>query len=167
MSEAQATNDTGMNKEQLDAFLEAVFAGLPLGEAAGVSKETIEAGYGLAFSLYNSGNFKDAETMFGALCLYNHQEERFWMGLGGCRQMNGNLDGAIDAYGMATFMGSLGSPAPSVHAGLCYLKKGDKENARALFDAAVELGDSKNQEHLAYHDRARAMLDLLQKEARA
>jgi type III secretion system low calcium response chaperone LcrH/SycD len=166
MNEAQ-TNDAGMNKEELDAFLEAVFAGLPLGEAAGVSKETIEAGYGLAFSLYNSGNFKDAETMFRALCLYNHQDERFWMGLGGCRQMNGDLDGAIDAYGMATLQEGLNSPGPSVHAGLCYLKKGDKENARALFDAAVELGDSNNQEHKGYHDRAQAMLDLLKQEIQA
>ena len=156
-----------MSSKEMDLFLEGVFAGLPLGEAAGVSKETIEAGYGLAFSLYNSGNFKDAETMFQALCIYNHNDERFWMGLGGCRQMNNKLDEAIDAYGMATLMGALASPAPSVHAGLCYLKKGDKENARALFDAAVELGDPKNKEHLAYHDRARAMLDLLKKEAQA
>ena len=153
--------ESGMNKEQLDAFLEGVFRGLSMGEAAGVNKETIEAGYALAFSLYNAGNFKDAETMFRALCIYNHQDERFWMGLGGCRQMNDDLDGAIDAYGMATFMGTLSSPAPSVHAGLCYLKKGDKENARALFDAAVELGEPGNNEHRAYHDRARAMLDML------
>ena len=162
MSEAKE-----MTREELDVFLEGVFTGLPLGEAAGVKKEAIEAGYGLAFSLYNSGKFKDAETMFKALCIYDHQDERFWMGLGGCRQMNDNLDGAIDAYGMATLMGSLSGPAPSVHAGLCYLKKGDKENARALFDAAVELGDPKNKEHHAYHDRARAMLDLLDKGGRA
>jgi len=159
--------ENGMNQEQMNAFLEGVFSGLPLGEAAGVNKETIEAGYGLAFSLYNSGNFKDAETMFKALCLYNHQDERFWMGLGGCRQMNGNLDGAIEAYGMATLWGALGSPAPSVHAGLCCLKKGDKEDARALFDAAAELGDPQNQEHRAYHERARAMLDMLKQEGQA
>jgi type III secretion system low calcium response chaperone LcrH/SycD len=161
------SEETGMNKEELDAFLAGVFAGLPLGEAAGVSKEIIEAGYGLAFSLYNSGNFKDAETMFRALCLYNHQDDRFWMGLGGCRQMNGDLDGAIDAYGMATLMSAMAGPGPSVHAGLCYLKKGDKENARALFDAAVELGDPQNKDHQAYHDRARAMMDLLKQGARA
>jgi len=156
-----------LTKEQRDLFVNSVLNGLPLGEAAGVSKETLEAGYGLAFSLYNSGNFKDAETMFTALCLYNHQDERFWMGLAGCRQMNGNLEGAIDAYGMAAFMGTLGNPAPPVYAGLCYLKKGDKENARALFDAAVALGDSQNRQHKVYHDRAQAMLDLMTKEGAA
>ena len=164
MSEETATNETTMNQEELDAFVQGVFSGLPLGEAAGIGKETIEAGYGLAFSLYNSGNFKDAETMFRALCLYNHQDERFWTGLAGCRQMNGDLDGAIDAYSLAALTGSLGSPAPLVHAGLCYLKKGDKENARALFDAAVELGEAGSPEHRAYQERARAMLDLLKNE---
>jgi type III secretion system low calcium response chaperone LcrH/SycD len=157
-----AAADNGqLSGAQLQAVMDGVMRGLSLGEAAGVRKETIEAGYGLAHTLYNSGNFKDAETMFNALVIYDHQDERFWMGLGGCRQMNGNLDGAIDAYGMATLMGAMGSPAPAVHAGLCCLKKNDKENARALFDGALELGDSGNPEHKHYHDRARAMLDLL------
>ncbi|MDR2891995.1 MAG: SycD/LcrH family type III secretion system chaperone [Deltaproteobacteria bacterium] len=159
------TQQAEMTKEQLDVFLEGVQSGLSVADAAGVDKDTIEAGYGLAFSLYNSGNFKDAETMFQALCIYNHLDERFWMGLAGCRQMNGKLDEAIDAYGMATLHGALQDPAPSVHAGLCYLKKGDKQNARALFDAAIEFGDPANKEHKAYHDRARAMLDLISKGA--
>jgi type III secretion system low calcium response chaperone LcrH/SycD len=158
------SEETTMGPEEMERFVEAVFNGVSLGEAAGIKTETIEAGYGLAYSLYNSGNFTDAETMFKAQGRYNHQDDRFWMGLGGCRQINGDLDGAIDAYGMATLLGSLTSPAPALHAGLCYLKKGDKENAHALFDAAVELGDVSNKEHQAYHDRARAMLDLLSKE---
>jgi type III secretion system low calcium response chaperone LcrH/SycD len=165
--EKNMSQQTEMATEQIEAFWEGILNGQSVGDAAGVKKEALEAGYGLAFSLYNSGNFKDAETMFQALCIYNHQDERFWMGLAGCRQMKGDLDGAIDAYGVATLMGTLGSPAPSVHAGLCYLKKGDKENARALFDAAVELGDPNNQDHKAYHDRAQAMLDLLKKEGQA
>jgi type III secretion system low calcium response chaperone LcrH/SycD len=164
MSEETATNETVMTEEELDAFVQGVLNGLSFAEAAGIKKETLEAGYGLALSLYNSGKFTDAETMFKGLCLYNHQDDRFWMGLGGCRQMSGDLDGAIDAYNMAAFLGSLTSPAPTVHAGLCYLKKGDKENARALFDAAVELGDAENKEDRAYHERARAMLDLLKNE---
>ena len=158
-------NGEQLNAEQIQAIVNSVLNGHGLGEAAGIGKETLEAGYGLAHTLYNSGQFQDAETMFAALVIYNHQDERFWMGLGGCRQMNGNLDGAIDAYGMATFTGALGSPAPAVHAGLCYLKKGDRENARALFDGAVELGDPANPEHAAYRERAQAMLDLLKKEA--
>jgi type III secretion system low calcium response chaperone LcrH/SycD len=156
-----------LSPEQAEALMDGLLAGLSMAEATGIQPDVLEAGYGLAGSLYNSGNFKDAETMFKALAVYDHREVRFWMGLAGCRQMNGDLDGAIEAYGMATFSENLASPGPSVHAGLCYLKKGEKENARALFDAAVELGDEADPEHMAYRERARAMLNLLKKEGTA
>jgi type III secretion system low calcium response chaperone LcrH/SycD len=144
-----------------DDLVNALSNGLSVGEIAGVEPETLEAGYGLAFNLYNAGNFKDAETLFGGLCLYHHRDERFWIGLGGCRQAQGNFAAAIDAYGMACIAGTLKNPAPSVHAGLCYLKLGDPENARALFDAALELGSDENPTHRVYREKARAMLQLL------
>lgn len=156
-----------LSPEQTEALMDGLLAGLSMAEATGVKPDVLEAGYGLAFSLYNSGNFTDAETMFKALVIYDHKDVRFWMGLAGCRQMNDNLDGAIEAYGMATLSESIAGPGPSVHAGLCYLKKGDKDNARALFDAAVELGDEANPDHRAYRERAQAMLDLLKKEGTA
>ena len=156
-----------LSPEQTQAVMDGIMAGLSIAESTGIKPEVLEAGYGLAFSLYNSGNFKDAETMFRALVIYDHRDVRFWMGLAGCMQMNGNLDGAIDAYGMATFHEGLSGPGPTVHAALCCLKKGEKEDARALFDAALVLGDAADPEHAAYHERARAMLDLLNKEGAA
>jgi type III secretion system low calcium response chaperone LcrH/SycD len=145
----------------LDAILDALGKGATLGDAAGLTQNALEAGYGMAFNLYNAGNYADAEKLFSALCVYDHHDERFWNGLGGCRQANGHLEGAIDAYNMATVAGALGNPAPSVHAGLCYLKLGDTENASALFNAAIELGQPDNSEHQAYRERARAMFDLI------
>ncbi|MDR2113386.1 MAG: SycD/LcrH family type III secretion system chaperone [Candidatus Accumulibacter sp.] len=145
----------------VDTIIDAIAKGLSIGEIAGMEPEALEAGYNLAFNLYNAGNFKDAETLFGGLCLYHHRDERFWIGLGGCRQALGNFTAAIDAYDMACVAGTLKNPAPSVHAGLCYLKLGDTENARALFDAALELGDENNPTHRAYHEKARAMLQVI------
>ena len=156
-----------MSEEALKGVMEGVFSGMGLGEASGISKETIEAGYGLAFSLYNSGNFKDAETMFQALVIYDHTDSRHWMGLGGCRQMNGKLELAIESYNMAAFQSALSDPAPMLHSGLCYLKLGDKENAAALFEAISCVGDEKNEAHRACKERALAMLDLLKKEGAA
>ena len=156
-----------LSPEQTQAVMDGIMAGLSIAESTGIKPEVLEAGYGLAFSLYNSGNFKDAETIFRALVIYDHREARFWMGLAGCLQMNGKLDDAIDAYGMAAFHEALAGPGPLVHAGLCCLKKGEREGARALFDAALELGDAANPDQAAYHERARAMLDLLKKEGTA
>ncbi|MDR3157676.1 MAG: SycD/LcrH family type III secretion system chaperone [Zoogloeaceae bacterium] len=149
--------------EIIDAIFDGLSRGATLGDAAGISAETLEAGYGLAYNLYNAGNHADAEKLFCALCIYNHQDTRFWMGLGGSRQAGGNLAGAIDAYNMAAIASALGDPAPSVHAGLCYLKQGDTENAAALFDAALEFGQPDNSLHQSYRERARALLDQIRK----
>jgi tetratricopeptide (TPR) repeat protein len=58
---------------------------------------------------------------------------------------------------MASIASALGDPAPSVHAGLCYLKQGDKENAAALFDAALEFGQADNSVHQGYRERVKAV----------
>jgi type III secretion system low calcium response chaperone LcrH/SycD len=149
----------------IDAIFEGLSKGATLGDAAGITTETLEAGYGLAYNLYNAGNYTDAEKLFSALCIYNHLDTRFWMGLGGSRQAGGNLAGAIDAYNMATIASALDDPAPSVHAGLCYLKQGDTENAAALFDAALEFGQPDNSLHQRYREQARALLEQIRKGA--
>jgi len=158
-------DDTLFSQEEMDAMLEGIAQGATVGDVINMSQEAIEAGYGLAYSLYTAGNYKDAETMFRALCVYDHTDQRFWMGLGGCRQMNGDVRGAIDAYGFGAYASALGDPAPLVHGALCCLKLGDKEDAKGLFTAALDLGEADNSEHAAYRARARAMLDMLGKEA--
>ncbi|MDR2488961.1 MAG: SycD/LcrH family type III secretion system chaperone [Desulfovibrio sp.] len=162
MSDTSSTGaESPLSEEKIEALFEALGRGASVHEASGIPSEVLEAGYCLAFSLYNAGNFKDAGVLFQALCVYNHHDERFWNGLGGCRQMNNDLAGAADAYGMAAYAGAFADPAPLVHAGICALKMGGKENAAACFDAALELGDGKNAAHAAYRERAKAMLELV------
>ncbi|MDR2450678.1 MAG: SycD/LcrH family type III secretion system chaperone [Candidatus Accumulibacter sp.] len=160
-----ATPDEAPVPDVVDAILEGLSRGATLGDAAGINAATLEAGYGLAYNLYNAGSYADAEKLFSALCIYDHQDTRFWMGLGGSRQAGGNLAGAIDAYNMASIASALGDPAPSVHAGLCYLKQGDAENAAALFDAALEFGQPDNSLHQSYRERAQALLEQIRKGA--
>ena len=151
------------SQKEIDAMIDGILSGATIGDVVSMDQETIEAGYALAYSLYNAGNYKDAETMFKALCIYDHTDERFWMGLAGCRQMGGDLTGAIDAYAYGAYAGALNNPAPAVHGGLCYMKMGDKENAVALFKAALTMGNKDSGEHKAYHERAKAVLEMLEK----
>jgi type III secretion system low calcium response chaperone LcrH/SycD len=155
------TTTANIQPQDVDRYLNALANGATLGDIAGITDDTLEAGYGLAFSLFNSGKYRDAETLFKALCLYAHGDERFWMGLAACRQANNDFRGAIDAYSMASVAGALGNPAPPVYGGLCYLKLDDPENAAALFDAALELGEAGNSEHKALREKARAMLEII------
>jgi type III secretion system low calcium response chaperone LcrH/SycD len=159
------THSESLTPEQVDAFLDGLAKGATIGEIAGLSSDALEASYSLAYNLYNTGKYTDAEKLFSALCIYSHNDARFWMGLGGCRQAGNNLEGAIDAYNMATVTGALSDPGPSVQAGLCYMKLNDHENAAALFDAALEFGQAGNVAHQAYRERARAMLDMIRKGA--
>lgn len=150
-------------EERMQIIMDALVNGATVGDVYHVSDQDLEAGYALAYNLYNAGNYKDSETMFAGLTLYKHTDKRFWMGLGGSRQMLKKYREAADAYGMATVLG-LDDPAPSVHAGICFLKMGDKENALNAFTGATCLGDAENPTHQAYKQKANAMIELLQDE---
>lgn len=157
----------GISEEAFDAMRAALAKGATLSDVLGISRETMESGYALAYNLYSAGNYPDAETMFRGLCLYDGNDPRFWMGLAGCLQARGEYALAIDTYGMAGLAGALQDPAPFYHGGLCYLKLGDAENAAASFKAALGLGDDANPVHKACHSRIEALISTLTAEGKA
>lgn len=151
----------GLSEEQFDAMRAALARGATLSDVLGISRETMESGYALAYNLYTAGNYQDAETMFRGLCLYDGDDPRFWMGLAGCLQARGEYALAIDTYGMAGVAGGLKDPAPFYHGGLCYLKLGDAGNAATSFQAALGMGDGNNPAHKACHDKIEALIATL------
>ncbi len=154
----------------VDAMWQAIAGGARIADVLGISKETLEAGYAYGYNLYSAGNFQDAAVMFRGLCIYDPDDPRYWMGLGGCLQACGNYDKAIDVYGMAGVAGAMQDPAPFYHGGICCLKKGDAEGARVSLETALTLGKESNPAHKACHEKIRGLLASLkeaQKEARA
>ena len=152
-----------ISNEELTKIVEALSEGATICDAFNVTKEQTEGLYALAYNLYTAGNFKDAGTVFQALCLYDHKDARFWMGLAGCRQAQGDLKGAIDAYSMAGTVQLLENPVPFLYAARCYIKLGDKENAIGAINGLLTLGDEKNPEHAKCHEQARELLNMLNK----
>ena len=152
-----------LTAEQLGIMMEGIQKGLSLAEVTSMKAEDIENLYALAYNLYTSGNHKDAEVVFQSLCLYNHKDVRFWMGLAGSRQANGNLKGAVDAYAMAGTVGLLKDPQPFLYAARCYIQLGEKENAIGTLKGLLELGDENDTAHAQCHEKARALLSLLDK----
>ena len=150
--------------ETVRAARERLRQGATVAEVAGMPRETVEAAYALAYSLYAASNYKDAETVFRVLCLWNHKEARFWMGLAGSMQKNGDLRNAVKCYIHAMYAGGGKDSAPLVHAAMCLLKLGDRKEALDLFADALLFGDPENAANAVYHGKARAMLDLLRKE---
>lgn len=163
--ENTTTPEAPLNDAEIQAIVEAMKNGASIGDVCNIGTEVLEGLYTLAYNLYTSGNFVDAETVFQALCLYRHSEFRFWMGLAGCRQANGNQAGAIDAYSMAGVASGLSDPTPFLYAAHCYIRLGDKENAVGALQGVMTMGDASNPEHAACRDKAAELLKMLQTQA--
>ncbi|GAB1409644.1 SycD/LcrH family type III secretion system chaperone [Desulfovibrionales bacterium] len=157
--------ETPLTDAEIQTIIQAMHNGASIGDAANIGPEMLEGLYTLGYNLYTTGNFTDAETVFQALCLYKHTEVRFWMGLAGCRQANGNLPGAIDAYSMAGVAAELADPTPFLYAANCYIKLGDKENAMGALEGLLALGDPANPAHAECHAKAKNLLDMLRNQS--
>lgn len=155
-------NEAVLTSAEIDAILNALSKGATVGDACNVSPEHREGLYALAYDLYTSQNYQDAATVFQALSLYDHRDRRFWMGLAGCRQALGDLKGAVDAYAMAGTVALLRDPEPFFYAARCYVQMGDKENAIGAIKGLLEIGDENDPAHAQCHEKARALLALLE-----
>jgi type III secretion system low calcium response chaperone LcrH/SycD len=110
------------------------------GEASRITEERLETLYTMGHGLLTAGEFADAITVFTCLCLHDHGSHRFWMGLGGSLQGAGNLEKAIDAYGMAGLCGALDDPEPFYRIALCHLKQKRVDAANQILDVVARMG---------------------------
>lgn len=156
-------SETFYSQETLQRLAEGLLSGRTVAQAAGISQKTLERLYALAHGLYSSGNYTDAQVMFQALSIYAPNEYRFWMGLAGCRQALEQYQAAIEAYQMAAVATSLKNPEPLLFAVNCLIKLGRKDEAKAGIETLLNIGSDDLPQNKAVHDRARALLTLLQK----
>ncbi|MBO5659092.1 MAG: SycD/LcrH family type III secretion system chaperone [Duodenibacillus sp.] len=153
-----------LSNEQLRQLIAGLMDGQTVARVTGVSDETLESMYALAHGLYTSGSHHDAQVVFQALCVYNPNDYRFWMGLAGSRQALEQYAAAIDAYQMAAVSTQLSTPEPFLFAARCLLKLGRKDDAVIAIKALLKLGDSADPRHTEIHNKAKALLALLEKE---
>ena len=157
-------NTPAATAQSVTAVMEAIRNGASISAVCNVSKDQLENLYSLGYGLYNSANFQDAKTVFQALCIYDNLDDRFWMGLAGCRQALNDYQGAVDAYSMAGTVQAFASPEPFLHAARCLLKMNKKDDAVAVRKGVLELGDEKNPDHMKCRSAANALLELLAKQ---
>jgi tetratricopeptide (TPR) repeat protein len=109
-------------------------------EAAGTTEEQLDALYALGHRLFSAGSYPDAITIFTSLCLRDHGNRLFWMGLGGSLQGAGKFERAIDAYGMAGLCGALDDPESFYRIALCHLKQKRVDAANRILDVIARMG---------------------------
>ena len=134
-----------------------------LKDAHGLTDEEMEAIYGVAYNLYESGKYEDALQVFKFLCFFDHLEKKYWMGLGAVNQMLKKYDDANNAYSMAAML-DIDDPTPAMHAANCLLLAGKKKEAESALNFVKEMAP-KEQQHL--RDRAESILDLMKKDEKA
>ena len=120
------------------ASMESALAGLneslrgrrTLAQARGISDEALESMYGVARELYASGQYARAQQNFELLCLYDHENARYWRALGACRELMQDYLGAAAALTCAS--AHMDPPDPALRLSLA-----ECLTAAGQFDTAV------------------------------
>ncbi|GAB4271241.1 MAG: SycD/LcrH family type III secretion system chaperone VcrH [Opitutales bacterium] len=135
--------------------------GLSFKDLKGISDEDMEGIYAVGFNLYNNGKYEDALKVFQFLCFFDHFNRKYWMALGGARQMLKSYKDAIDAYSVATVL-KVHDPMAPLQAASCYLALGDAKSAKSALHCAIKYsGDNKE-----IKSRAEALLEFLEKKGK-
>ena len=72
-----------------------------LADARGIDGAALESVYGIARELYANGQYERARQSFELLCLYDHEDARYWRALGACRELSKDYLGAASALTFA------------------------------------------------------------------
>lgn len=131
-----------------------------LKQIRGISNEELEAVYSLAFSFYNTGRFEEASKLFQFLVLFDHLNQKFWIGLGATQQALKNYQDAVTSYGYASFL-KLDNPKPQYHAAECFLALGDKRNAASSIYALEAYAPANS----PYREKAAKIREMIGEEA--
>ena len=123
-----------MTQAEIEQASKKFLDGATIKELKGITNDEMEAVYSLAFNYYRTGKFDDAEKLFNFLALFDHLNQKYWMGVGAVRQVKKNFKGAVEAYGYASFL-DLDNPKPQLHSAECFLAMGDKRNAASALEA--------------------------------
>ena len=124
-----------------------------LGAASGVTEAALESLYAFCFHEFQAGKIEDAAKTFELLCLYNHENPDYWLGLGACREKQRDFGGAASALYMALTYQQSGGGETRVRIAENLQASGDVEGAR---DFAKEALASDLEE--SYRNRAESVM---------
>lgn len=124
-------------------------------EQKNLSAASLEEHYAIAYQLYQTKRYDEAQSFFEKLVSHDTLEIRYWLGLGSCLQMQKSYEKALEIYALAQlFLVDCQNPHLFVQAADCcfILKKPEQglvilEKAKAL---ANQQGDVAVLNHVAF-----------------
>ncbi|MBQ7585406.1 MAG: tetratricopeptide repeat protein [Desulfovibrionaceae bacterium] len=154
----------GYNEADLNKLQERIQAGEPLYKILNLSASVLEDRYKLAYKLYQSGQWQEAEDVFRWLCFFNGTAKANWMGLGASLQGQEKWEEALTAYGLALAWSEEGQIEPLYYIGICHYMLGHKEEAKQAFEETVVGASFKSSKERELVKRACILLDKLEVE---
>ena len=163
MSEAFAriAEISGLSLEEVSAMYEQALKGASVAEMFHIPPESLEAGYALACNLYTAGKIHDAETMYRALCTYDSDVARNWIGLGCCLEKRAAYREAVFCFARAAQEGYPMSAKPLYLLAQCCCSIQEKDSARKVLEIAVTAGNESDPEQVRYRQMAQELLATL------
>lgn len=152
----QQSSPSEADENALEAFLR---DGGTLAMLKDISQESLEQIYSLAFNHFQVGKWNEAHTVFQGLCMLDHYDTRFFLGLGACRQSLGQFEQALESYTYGALV-DISDPRFPFHAGECQLQLGNLDAAESGFYSAGVLA-STLPEYSSFTGRAEVMLEVV------
>ncbi len=131
----------------------------------GIFQDLMEVGddfmvtlYALAHQAYQNNKYHEAGKMFSVLCVMNHLERKYWLGLGASLQMEKKYLPALECYGLAVLL-HYKEPDAHLYTAECMLAVGKKEEVKPILQGVIELCTQK--EHTSIKEKAKNLLSIL------
>ena len=153
---------SGLTEAEVTAMYEQAKTGASVAEMFHIPPQSLEAGYALACNLYAAGKVHDAETMYRALCQYDAETPRNWIGLGCCLEKRAEYREAVFCFARAADLGFPMNAKPLYLLAQCCCSIQDKEAARKVLDVAVNADNNTDPEQARYRQMARELLATLE-----
>jgi len=148
-----------IDMDQIGQLAQQFAKGTSLAAMRGLTPQHLEAIYSVAFNLYKNGRYEDAVKVFKFLCLHDHLQSKFWMGLGATQQLLKQFKQASSTYGYAYMLDS-DNPQIPLHAADCFLAEGNLPHAESALNLVIELTQNRPQ-HNALRERAQVLLNIV------
>jgi type III secretion system low calcium response chaperone LcrH/SycD len=122
--------------ERVENLVKHFSNGGTLGTMLQIGDEELEAMYAVAYSQYAARKYDKAIDIFKFLCLYDHNEARWFYGLGVAQQAKEDYAAAVNSYAVATLL-DVDDPRPQTQAGYCLLALERWAEAQSALEGAV------------------------------
>ncbi|MGN0915849.1 MAG: SycD/LcrH family type III secretion system chaperone [Succinivibrio sp.] len=151
-------------EKKVEEFVSLLKSGGAIADAAGITDEQLESLYALAYQNYSVKSYNDAKNIFRALCLYDHSQQRFYMGLAASQQGLGEFAEAAQSYSFACLISGLKDPKPMYYAAICLLKSGKKNDAITALESIEIMGREGNAEDRKFKQQALSLKNILKEQ---